>query len=311
VFGLADAFLDLIKDYDAYLQVKKGRARSEGHRARVTLYLERMLWGAEKLEDVTPGWVEDRLEELLELPIPTWRTRGEAQTISRNTVDCHRSILGTWFRWLKKKRRLAVENPVEFVDALEKEDARDPARAFTRDELRAFWRVVPPERRLIYATWATTGLRPTESRRLPWTETVLDAAEGAHFVLRRSTTKNGRPDRQPIHPRLVALLRAERARAPLEEKVFPTIPTNATFARDLKAAGLWERRRTAEGKLTRYSMRKTFITALVSDARTSPLAQKLARHASPDLTYGTYTTFDLRRKVDAVASLDLLPGDAA
>lgn len=316
MFESAPILLDLIRDYDGYLCVKKGRARSEPHRKRVTLYLERMVWGAEKLEDVTSDWVEDRLGELLELPVPPTRTGGEHLTVSRNTVDTHRSILGTFFRWLTRKRGWQGGNPVEFVDPFDREDARGVSRSFTVAELRAFWPVVPRSRLLTYLTWATTGLRPSESRRLPWPEVILDPTDSApeHLLLRRSLTKNGRPERQPLRPRLAALLRDARTRAGGVGPVFPTIPTNATFARDLRAAGLWTSRETAEGKLTRYSLRKTFVTGVVSDERSSAVAHKLARHSDPKLTFGTYTTVELRRKWLALESIDHLfpdPEEAA
>lgn len=265
----------LVVDYLAYLEVKKGRARCAGHRARVRLCLDRMLWGAEKLEDVTPEWIEERMRELLHLPVPLRRTGGKVVLVSRNTVDTHRSVL---------------------------------SRAFSADELAAFWRVVPLSRQLVYSTWATTGLRPTESRRLPWAEVILDPAEGGppHLLLRCSVTKNGRRERQPLHPRLAAMLREARLRNPAAEFVFPTLPTCDTFNDDLRAAGLWERRETAEGKLSRYSMRKTFITALTMDERHAQVAHKLARHSDPKLTFGNYTTVDLRRKAEAILTLDLL-----
>lgn len=306
---LAMNLAGLVADYLAYLEVKKGRARSVGHRARVQLCLDRMLWGAEKIEDVTPEWIEERMRELLHLPVPLKRTGGKLVTVSRNTIDTHRCILGTFFRWVVRKKRLLLVNPVDFVDALEREDSRGSSRAFSADELAAFWRATPLSRQLVYSTWATTGLRPTESRRLPWAEVILDPADGgpAHFLLRCSVTKNGRRERQPLHPRLVVMLREERLRSPNAERVFPTIPTGDTFNDDLRGAGLWERRETAEGKLSRYSLRKTFITALVSSEKHSHLAHKIARHSDPKLTYGTYTSFELRRKAEAVLALDLLP----
>lgn len=298
----------LVEDYLAYLEVKKGRARSTGHRTRVRLCLDRMLWGAEALEDVTPEWVEERMRELLHLPVPLQRTGGRIVTVSRNTIDTHRSILGTFFRWVVRKKRLLLTNPVDFVDPLEREDSRGSSRAFSAVELAAFWLAVPLSRKLVYTTWTMTGLRPTESRRLPWKEVILDPAEGGppHLLLRCSVTKNGRRERQPLHPQLAAMLREERLRSPTTEHVFPTLPTCDTFNDDLRAAGLWGGRETAEGRLSRYSLRKTFITALTMDEKHAQVAHKLARHSDPKLTFGTYTTVDLRRKAEAVLALGVL-----
>lgn len=298
----------LIADYDAYLQVKKGRARGEPHRKRVRLCLERMLWGADSLSEITVAWVERRMTELLTLP-----GRRVGVTVSRNTIDTHRSILRTFFEWLRRKRELVPKNPVDGVDPFEREDSRGPARPFAAGELVAFWRAVPDRRRLIYATWAATGLRPAETRRLVWDDVILEPADGGppYFLLRGAKTKNKRPDRLPIHPKLAEMLRAARGSLLGSDRVFRVVPRPRTFEADVRRAGLSSVRETAEGKLVRYSLRKTFVTDLVSDERSAPLAHKLARHSDPKLTYGTYTSFELRKKAEAVLGLSTLPPEAA
>lgn len=294
----------LLEDYLSYLGVKKGRARCAKHIAEVRRRVGRMLKGVDRLEDLTPDRIEARLHELRAEPVRM--VSGEILRRSTQTVDAHRRELGTFLRWIVRKKHLLASNPVEAVDPFEHEDSRGHSRPFTPEEAATFFARIPRERLVVYLWWSTTALRPAETRRVTWAHVVTRPADGSPpFVqVLRSTAKNKRAVRQPIHPDLVALL--EPLRGAPSEHVFATLPTAATFKRDIRAAGLEPVRVTTEGKLTRTSLRKLFATSLDRSGASAGQVRELMRHGDTATT-ARYLRPDLAARAACVERLAFLP----
>lgn len=294
---------ELVDQYVAYLGVKKGRPRSKAHIANVQLRLDRMLEGVQKIEELTPDRIEARLAELLSEEVVIGRTRRRRST---QTIDHHRRELGTFFRWLIRKRRLIEKNPIDLVDSLESEDTRRVTRPFSSDEAQKFFAVVSRRRVVLYAVWATCGLRPGESGRLLIKHVVLKPVDGSppYIQVLRGTSKNRRAIRQPIHSETARMLAPLVEQRDPEQKLFRWVADWETFRDDLQRAGLPPT--SSEGSLTRTSLRKLFATGLGRANVSLQLAQKLMRHSTPELTANVYTRFDLVEKAAAVERLPFL-----
>lgn len=295
----------LVADYLAYLNVKKGRPRCKGHIDNTRHRLTAMFAGVERLEDLTPERIEARLVELLEEDVVI---NGKLARRSRQTVNFYRQSLGTFYRWLIRKRRLVRENPVEFTDALEPEDQRRVTRPFSPAEASRFLASVPRNRLALYALWSTCGLRPGETRRLLVGHVVLAPVDGSppYLQILRSTSKNRRAVRQPLHPEAAHLVAPLLIGKRPDEPVFPCITHWISFRRDLKRAGL-PTTAGPEGGLSRTSLRKLFATSLDRQGESEGLVQKLMRHSTPELTRERYTHYELTEKASAVGKLEYLP----
>lgn len=295
----------VVEGYLAHLRVKRGRGRSADHIAEVNRRVRRMLEGVAALEDVTPQSIEERMVDLLQEVV---RIRGVWRNRKTQTIDGHRRELGTFFRWAKWAGHVK-RNPVRKVERWDSEDASWSSRPFSPAEADAFFAALDDEeRRLVYLTWATTGLRPDETERTRTRQLELAPLDDPVPYLRvlRATSKNHKAVKQPLHPIVVAKLLARPPRAP-DAPLFDHVPTCEEFLEDLKRAGLYEQRVRAEGTLSRTSLRKSFATNLDRLGATEGQAQKLMRHSRPELTRNIYTHHELAEKAAIVARLSFPP----
>jgi integrase len=172
-------------------------------------------------------------------------------------------------------------------------------RAFTPDELRAVLEVANPARKLLYLVAVVTGYRAKELKALR----VCDF-DAERFSLRLSgeLTKNRRNAEQPLPLFVVEILRRLCGDRASNEKLLG-VPSHT--ARELEAdmvrAGV--AKRTDEGVLDFHSLRVTYVTWLAESGAHPGEVQELARHASPDLTFGVYSRSGLQRKRTAVEQL--------
>lgn len=178
----------------------------------------------------------------------------------------------------------------------EKKLKRKPAvlkKLQERGERRALW----------YEAALLTGLRVGELAALRWTDVDLGSLTPC-IRLRAQTTKAARADTVPLRRSLAAKLKAIRP-ASAREPIFPGrfTPTLRTFHADCAAAGIPtvdERGR----ELDRHALRTTFVSWLSMTGTAPRTAQKLARHATIDLTMGAYTD---DRLLDGVSAIENLP----
>ncbi len=174
-------------------------------------------------------------------------------------------------------------------------------RALTDDELARLLEVAGP-RRLLYLTAMYTGLRRGELRQLQWGDLRLDA-ERPHVHLRAKTTKNRKAESIPLHPELVAELRA--ARPPgggAGSAVFARIPTNKTRRRDYERAGI-ERLDERGRQSDFHALRLTYCTMLHRHGVPLRQAMALMRHSDSRLTTQVYTDQGLLDTTQEVGKL--------
>jgi len=122
-----------------------------------------------------------------------------------------------------------------------------------------------------------------------WGDLHLDH-ERPHVIVRASTTKNRKDALLPLHPQLLAELKAiQTNETKAEDFVFSQHGhPDRRIQIDLAAAGI--PKIDAMGrKLDFHALRYTFATKLASSGVSQRLAQELMRHSDPRLTANIYT----------------------
>lgn len=208
----------------------------------------------------------------------------------------------------------ASENPMRGIRRLpEAKDRRRIRRPFTTVELEALLRSTTagpvrrdmsgPERALLYALAVETGLRQVELRRLRCSMLRLDSRPA--IVMPASATKNGRDARLPLREELARRLRSAVAGRQPSAAVFGIPKTGAAqiLQSDLEVAGIALRDELGR-VLDWHSFRYTTATWLVRSGASVAEAQRLLRHATPQLTLGVYTVLG---EADQRQALDRMP----
>lgn len=249
-------------------------------------------------------------------------------------------------RWLWRDGRMMAD-PLAHVKGLSVEhDRRYERRDLTDDEMRrlvAAAKAGPTwyqgvaegngamsglDRACAYHLAAGTGFRLSELRTLTPERFDLDA-EPPTVALRAGDTKNRRETLQPIRPDLAETLRPWLRTKRAGAKVLPMPEKSAAMMRrDMAAARkAWiaeavdDADREARGKsrflcprdeagrvADFHALRHTFITRIVAGGASMKVAQELARHSDPKLTFGRYAHARLH---DLTAALSQLPGTEA
>jgi hypothetical protein len=292
---------ELLEKYISYLGVKQGRARSAAHIREVHRRVSRMLAGLESVDVLTSERIEATLYELAQEIVtkpgspPRARERADdrrLQARTRNVLPLAPEASRPHDEPGRRRRSLRGGRPARPLAAV----------------------LPPPSSQRFSRTAQSSGSQSTCSGRRP--DCALARPGGScgdsssskpsdgsspYVEIWRSTAKNRKAVRQPLHPDVVKLL------APFVRKstdaAFPSIPTPNTFLKDLRAAGLESVRSTAEGRLSRTSLRKLFATSLARGGTPLPLTQRLMRHSTPNLTSNVYTNFEVDEKARAVEQL--------
>lgn len=209
--------------------------------------------------------------------------------------------------WLVHQR-MAVDNPLAHVQRI---DTRGRSGQFRRclgtAELSRLLDVAPPHRRIVYFTAAYTGLRRAEMNALRWSDVLLDAAAPIIRV-RASITKNRKDAVLPLHPDLVAALRAHRPAdaAPFSLVLKGLVPRITTLRKDLVKAEipfLDEQGRRAD----LHALRVTYGTNLTLAGAAPRVVMELMRHSDIKLTMKIYTDAGKLPLAAAVSSLPAMP----
>ena len=163
----------------------------------------------------------------------------------------------------------------------------------------ARWRRTGERRALAYLLLVRTGLRRSEAAGLRWADLHLDDAAGPRWTLPAALDKAGQDRDLPFvegwADDLVARLRALRSTlddpdAASGEPVLGRrgIPSVRTLRADLEAAGIEPT--DASGRvIDLHALRTTCGTLLTARGVHPRVVQALMRHASIDLTMGTYS----------------------
>ena len=236
--------------------------------------------------------------------------RNNGAGISAQTFNHYLTNLKVFSNWMVQNRR-ASESPIRYLNGLNvRTDIRHSRRALSVDELRRLLETTTagperfdmsgPERVLLYALAATTGLRRSELRSLKVSSFNFEqntvTAESQH-------TKN--------HKEAVQSLRADIA-ARLKQFLTGKLPTaqafnvpNRTaemFRADLEAAGIDYK--DASGRYADFHSLRHATGTLLAAANVSPkLAQTIMRHSDINLTMSRYTHTLTGQEAQAVESL--------
>ena len=289
------SFAEVAEEYQAWGEAQGGRkghpwsAQHARQRQSILRWWESRL-GLETLGDLDSvlARVEKALRELL--------NAGRAG----KTVTNYQEAIGAICDWCVDRGYLA-DDPLKGMVGFDT-TPQTKRRVMSVDEIRALVHVSRTENRLLYETALFSGLRANELRSL--TIDHLDV-ERCGFHLEAAWTKNRQPGFQPIPRDLVQRLKAFAETGEAEriyEKTFkkanakqhpPKRPllyvptqTDRRLKLDLDAAGIPHI--TPKGKLDFHALRTTSINLIMDTGLPLRDAQSFARHATPQMTMGTY-----------------------
>jgi integrase len=273
----------LLNHLDAFLADLGAKGRSESHMDHISSRVRKIASEC--------NWTY--LRDISVDSFQAWRTQ---QSLSAKTKNEYLNATSSLLNWLVAKSFI-VSNPLKHAGRAEtRGNERVKRRAFTAEE---FDRLldVSASRAIIYLTAVWTGLRRGELEQLRVYDVHLNG-DTPHIKVRAAISKNKEKAHQPLHPDVVAALRAHiPADASLNDFVFPGgIPRTRTMIKDCAAAGVEYIDKTGR-KADFHALRNTFCTRLLLDGVPPRVAMKLMRHSDLKLTASVY------------ADADQIPGD--
>jgi integrase len=300
--GATRPIAQLINEWRKSLQAKERTPKQIG---QVTSRVERTLEaaGVKCWNDITALKIERVLK--------TKRDAG----LSVQTSNHFLSAVKQFSRWVVM-HDYANEDPLRVLVPLNpRMDRRLVRRAFEPDEMKALLRATASgparqglsgtERVMLYVLAVESGLRARELFSLRASSFDLDT-DRPTVSLQASASKRRRADVLPLKPETARALRAHlRDHKPWE----PAFRLNRSWR---AAEMLAEDRDAAKIELTDgraldfHSLRHTFISNLARAGVAPRVAQALARHSTPMLTFGVYAHLgadDERRALDALPCL--------
>jgi integrase len=329
----------LLEHKEAYLLHLRIKETAELHRRNVSARLERLFGECHLslLNDISA----ERLEQ--------WLLNAEELGLGARTRNTYRSALCAFCNWAVKSSRLST-NPVSNVSpANEKADRRHQRRSLTEIEIeqlldsaerrpllealtvrrgknigKPLAKVKPDvrvrllrlgkERRLIYLTLLSTGLRKSELASITVNQ-FRDEPSGAFIELHASDEKNRNGALIPVRHDLAVQIRAwiKETDSPSAKETENSgnrrlfrVPDalDKIFNKDIELAGI--PKTDKRGYVADVHGLRTTFCSLLSKAGVQPKTVQLAmRHGSIDLTMETYTDPALLDLHSAVSSLPL------
>lgn len=171
-------------------------------------------------------------------------------------------------------------------------------------------RMSGPDRAMLYAVAAYTGLRASELASLTTASFDLDS-DTPTVTVAAAYSKHRRQEVLPLHQSLVSELRPWLKSKPTSARVWP-----GNWAKGKEAGTMLKCHLEAAGipyvdENGRYAdfhaLRHTFITNMVKSGVAPKTAQSLARHSTIDLTMNVYTMLTVIDQASALASLPPVP----
>ncbi len=259
--------------------------------------------GVKALSDLEAEKIEEALKELR-----------RAEDLGNRTYNHYLQAIDEFGKWLVSSKRLPT-NPVAGIGRLNAEtDVRHKRRALTPEEVSKLVRAAresgcevqgyPGELRArVYLMSFFTGLRRLELGSITPRSFKLDD-EQPTLVVEAACSKHRRKDTLPMHPELVALVRAWTEGMEPDAPLFPRLARKKTYTmvqKDLERAGIpYE---THEGLADFHAAgRHSHITGLIASGASIMEAKELARHADIRQT-AKYTHIGMRARADALAGL--------
>jgi len=280
--------------------------------------------------DLTPSRVQTALKTLRD-------GASDAPGLSAQTCLHYLRSVKQFSAWLVRDRRTKDDALAHLAGFNVASDRRHRRRALSDDEIErlvtaaekapAFRLMSGPDRALVYAFAAATGLRANELRSLTPASFDLDS-DPATVTLEAGCSKHRREDVQLIPDELAAMLRPWLADKPVRRGGCFPLPdkTSKMLRADLDAARMaWlAEAQTPQERQTReasaflsyrdagglvfdfHALRGQFITAVVRGGASVKVAMDLARHSDPRLTLGAYTHLATADKRAALASVPVV-----
>jgi len=266
---------------------------------------------------VAGGCQWNRATDIASEPMKIWlaeqrRGVGRTKSLSVESSNHYLVAVRSFCRWLVERRVLPTD-PTAGLSKLNANAARTrQRRALTESEISSLLRatesgpvrfeVAGSERALLYLLAIETGLRAGELRSLSPKSFDLTSKSPA-VVVSAGKTKNGDEARLPLRPETVQLLQRHLGSKEPSEFVFRVPRQSAKMLEaDLVAAGVPP---VDEGGcvVDFHALRVTFITRLNRAGVPIAIAQRLARHSTPLLTFNVYTKLGKEDEDRAIASL--------
>jgi integrase len=191
-----------------------------------------------------------------------------------------------FFRWLMRQR-MAVENPLEYVEPVEARTVAEYRRALTASEVALLLATAPRARAIVYRLAVETGIRRRELKGLRWADMNLEC-ERPCVRVPASIAKNRKTVLIELGPEMVAELRILRTSDTAAfQPVFTALPKLATLQRDLAEAGIPfvdDLGRRADF----HALRKTLGTTLAVQGVHPYVLKEVMRHSDLKLTMKVY-----------------------
>ncbi len=287
---------EVMEEYVDWGKAQGGRSGWPWSRVHARKVEQRLKWWREELNLHLLGDLNDELFPDTEKILRGFKNAGR----SGKTLNDYAGVLKTFLNWCVKRRYLK-DNPLRHLQRFSTQPT-NVRRAMTPEEIRKLLAVAPRHRRMLYEVALASGLRAGELRALSIHN--LDLLNDG-LILEPRWTKNRKQGFQPLPGDLVRKLKRFaqsgaavklydrhygrkdcKLKIPEHPLLFVPTQTARDMEKDLEAAGI--PKYALGGKLDFHALRIAFVT-LVFEAGASPVeAQKLARHATPQLTMNLY-----------------------
>jgi integrase len=232
-----------------------------------------------------------------------WRTSAK---VSPKYANNALGYVRTFCAWLVKRRVLAF-NPLAELEKIRIRQDRGKRYMPTLEELSRFLSTAPAQRAAVYLFTIYTGLRRAELDGLTWGDVDLDSSSPSVRVP-GSISKNGKTERLPLRPEVVAALKAYRPALcqPFEWVFRGRVPKSRTVRKDIEAAGLSPRDEYGR-RFDLHGLRTTLCTLCNISGVPPQVAMQIMRHSALPLTMKTYNDTS---HSPLAASMALLPSIA-
>lgn len=241
--------------------------------------------------------------------------------VSVCTSNSYLTAIKSFSRWLLERERTDRDRPVSLSRLNAKTDRRHHRRALDETELSRLLAsasasavtlqgLTGRDRSMVYMLAMSTGLRASELASLTPGGFALET-ECPAVTVRAAYTKNRLEAEQPLPADVAAAfreyLRGRAAAAALWPGQWNRRAAEMLRA-DLDGAGIAYR--DADGNVADFhSLRASYISLLVRQGANPKVAQTLARHSDPRLTFAVYAKSHIHDQAAAVEGLPInLPG---
>ena len=227
-----------------------------------------------------------------------WRSK---QKLAAKTLNEYAILLQAFLNWMERKGAI-IKNPFKYFTRIETNGREVRQRRAFSDEELARLVSIQSERRIVYLTAVSTGLRRGELAALRWDDIRFDV-EKPYIQVRAAISKNKKNASTPLHRELVAELKKLKTQSSTEKVFESLMPKMRQFRKDLETAGI-----TYKDELGRqadfHALRKTLATNLNKMGVAPRTAMEVMRHSDIKLTMKNYTDSS---QLPTFAAIEQLP----